>query len=116
MLPGPPHDLVDNQEEFGEIGLLDDVQLRLQPLRDQRGERAVAAPDLVLAEAVEDREGGLALGDGEAREADLGEVEVEAALRRDAGGMFKGVGVPSKPPPEAGFGEQTVLAIGDRKS
>ena len=111
MLPGPPHDLVDDQEEFGEIGLLDDVELRLQPLRDQRGERAVAAPDLVLAEAVEDGEGGLALGDGEARETNVGEVEVEAALRRDLRGMVKGVGVVRKPPPQAGFGEQAVLAI-----
>ena len=115
MLPGPPHDLVDDQEEFGEIGLLNDVQLGLQPLRDQRGERAVAAPDLVLAEAVEDGEGGLALRDGEAREADIGEIEVEAALRRDPRGMVEGVGVVRKPPPQAGFGEQAVLAVGQEQ-
>ena len=115
MLSGPPHDLVDDQEEFGEIGLLDDVELGLQPLRHQRGERAVTAPDLVLAEAVEDGEGGLPLRDGETREADFGEVEVEAALRRDAGGVVEGVGELCKPPPQTGFGEQAVLAIGQEQ-
>src|ERR1039458_9606993 len=112
MLPGPPHDLVDDQEEFGEIGLLDDVQLRLQPPRHQRGERAVTAPDLVLAEAVEDGEGSLPLGDGETREADLGEVEVEAALRRDARGMVEGAGEVRTPSPQTGFGEQAGRANG----
>ena len=116
VLPGPRHDLVDDQEELGQIGPLDDVELHLQPPGHLGGERPVAEPDLVLAEPVEDGEGGLPGGDGEAGEADPGEVEVEAAPGRELGGVLEGAGEAGEPPAQHGLGEQAVLAVGEEQA
>ena len=116
VLPGPLHDLVDDQEELGQIGPLDDIELHLQAPGHLGGERPVPAPDLVLAEPVEDREGGLAGGDGEAREANPGEVEVEAAPGRELGGMVEGSREAGEPAAQHGLGKQAVLAVGEEQT
>ncbi len=76
------HEVPADEEELGEAGPLDDVELVGQLLHDRRRHGVVAPPDAPVAELGEVREGRLAGRHGEAREAVLLEAEVDPAGRR----------------------------------
>ncbi len=82
LLPGEPHQVPADQEELGEPGPLDHIELVGEPLDDGRGQRVIALPGAGLAQLDEIRERGLALRHREAREAVLLEAEIDRARRR----------------------------------
>ena len=77
------HQVPADQEELGEAGPLDDVELVGEPVDDRRGQRVVALPGARPAQLREVRERRLALRHREAREAVLLEPEVDRARRRE---------------------------------
>ena len=77
------HQVPADEEELGEAGSLDDVQLVGEPLDDRGGHRVVALPGAGPAQLRQVRERGLPVGDREAREAVLLEAEIDRARRRE---------------------------------
>src|SRR5256885_13305697 len=67
------HEVPVDEEELGQPGLLDHVQLPLQAPRHRGGDRVVSPARSLLGQPVEEAERGLALGHREAREADIPE-------------------------------------------
>ena len=83
-----PHQVPADQEELGEAGSLDHVELMGKTVDDGRGQRVVAPLCAVPAEAREIGERRLALGHREAREAVLLEAEIDPARRRELDRAF----------------------------
>ena len=77
------HQVPADQEELGEAGSLDDLELVGEPLDDRRRQRVVALPGARPAQLRQVRERRLAAGDREAREAVLLEAEIDRARRRE---------------------------------
>ena len=77
------HEVPADEEELGEAGPLDHVELVREPGHDRRGHRVVAAARARPAQLREVGERGLPVRDGEAREAVLLEPEVDRARRRE---------------------------------
>ena len=86
LLLGEPHQVPADQEELGEAGPFDDVELVGQAVDDGRGERVVAATGTLPAQLRQVRERRLVPRHREAGEAVLLEAEVDPAGRREIGG------------------------------
>ena len=82
LLLREPHQVPADQEELGEPGPLDHVELVREPIDDGRGQRVIALPGAVPAQLREVRERRLPVGHREAREAVLLEAEIDRARRR----------------------------------
>ncbi len=80
------HEIPTDEEELGEAGSLDDVQLVGEPLDDRRRHRVVAATGARPAQLREEAERRLPVRDREPREAVLLEREVHRARRRELHG------------------------------
>ena len=96
LLLREPHQVPADQEELGEAGPLDDVQLVGEPRDDRRRQRVVALPGAGPAQLREVRERRLARRHREAREPVLLEAEVDRARRRERRRA------PRSPPPTPG--------------
>ena len=83
LLAGEPHQVPADQEELGEPGPLDHVELVGEPLDDGRGQRVIALPGAGVAQPDEVRERRLPVRHREAREAVLLEAEIDRARRRE---------------------------------
>ena len=86
-LTSEPHDVPADQEELGQAGLLDDVELVRQLLHDRRRDGVIAAAGAHVAQLLEVRKGRVALRDLEAGKAIAFEPEVDRA----AGGQLAGI-------------------------
>ncbi len=86
-LAGEPHDVPADQEELGQAGLLDDVQLVGQLPDDGRRDGVIAAAGAFVAQFLEVRKRRVALRNGEAGEA----IALETEVDRAAGGQLAGI-------------------------
>ena len=77
------HQVPADEEELGEAGSLDDVELVGEPRDDRGGHRVVALPGARPAQLRQVRERRLPVGDREAGEAVLLEAEIDRARRRE---------------------------------
>ena len=82
-LAGKAHEVPADEEELGESGALDDLELMGHLLEHARRDGVVALPDAVVAEALEVGEGGLSAGHREAREAIALELQADLAALGD---------------------------------
>ncbi len=80
------HQVPADEEELGEAGSLDDLELVGEPLDDRGGHRVVALPGARPAQLRQVRERRLPVGDREAGEAVLLEPEIDRARRGQLGG------------------------------
>ncbi|KRT62509.1 MAG: hypothetical protein XU10_C0026G0022 [Chloroflexi bacterium CSP1-4] len=94
-LAGEAHEVPADEEELGQAGALDDVELVGELLDDGGRHGLIALPRSLVAEPLEDAEGRLPPGHGEAGEAVALEAEVDAA----AGAELSGRPQPLRPGP-----------------
>ena len=87
LLPGEPHQVPADQEELGEPGPLDHIELVGEPFDDGRGQRVIALPGAGLAQLDEVGERRLALRHREPRKAVLLEPEVDRTGCRQLPGI-----------------------------
>ena len=113
MLAGKAHEVPVDEEELGQAGLLDHLELVLQAAGDGGGDRPVALAQAFEAELVEKRERRLAHGHGIAGEPDLAKVEVEVALLRDLPGGRQGFGVAFEERAQLRPALQVMLRVGE---
>src|ERR1035437_4260660 len=116
VLARETHDVPGDQEELGESGLLDHLELALQPRRHHAGHRPVLALHGLLAERVEDGEGRLPMRNRKAGEARLREIEVDAALRRQVGGEIERLRVLREQAAQFHLRAQPVLGVGQQQT
>ncbi len=93
--PGELHQVPADEEELGETGPFDDLELVGQLADDRRRHRVVAPTGTLMAELGEVRERGLAAGHREPREAICLELEIDPA----GCGQLDGIGDPLDPGP-----------------
>ncbi len=84
--PGEAHEVPADEEELGQAGPLDDLQLVGELLDDGRRHGVVALAGAFVAEPLEVAEGRLAARDREAREAVALEAQVDGAARTELAG------------------------------
>ena len=113
VLAGEAHQVPVDEEELGQPGLLDHLELVLQAMGHRRGDRPVALAQAFEAQLVEKGEGRLAGGNRIAREPDLAEVEVEVALLRDLPRRGQGGRVVVEQLAHLGAAFQVVLGVGE---
>ncbi len=85
-LPAEAHEVPADEEELGQAGPLDDLQLVRHLLEHARRHGVVALPHAVMAELLEVREGRLPAGHREAREAVALELQGDLAASRELAG------------------------------
>ena len=113
MLAREAHEVPVDEEELGQAGLLDDLELALQALGHVRGDGPIARAHAFEAELVEVRERRLAWRHGIAREADLAKVEVDVALLGDLPRRGEGFCVVFEDLAQLVAGLEAVLCVGE---
>src|SRR5438445_6281989 len=83
MLSGEAHQVPIDEEELGQAGLLDHLQLMLQAARDRRRDGPIPLAKALEAQLVEKGERRLTFRHRVAGKPDLAEIEVDIALLRD---------------------------------
>ena len=102
---GEPHEVPADEEELGEAGPLDDVELVGEPLDDRRRQRVVAAAGARPAQLRQVRERRLPVGHREAREAVAARSRGRRSQRR--GDLDRASRSPRARPRRASAGSQS---------
>src|SRR5205823_1430381 len=113
---GKAHEVPVDEEEFGQAGLLDHLQLALQTLGDRGSDRPIAVAHALEAELVEERERGLTGRDRVARKPDLAEVEVDIALLGDLPWRGERFGAAMKERSQVRAALEVMLRVGEEVS